>query len=114
MITVTPVALGKIKEFMVEQDEAEASLRVMIAGMGCGGPQYMMSLDDETKEEDLQVQHDGITIIVDPQSAPMLEGSEIDFVESLDKSGFTVNNPNFEMPAGGGGCGGNCSCGRGG
>ena len=111
MLTVTPVALGKIKDLIKEQDEEGASLRVMVAGMGCGGPQYMMSLDKDITDDDVTVTEDGLTIVVDPQSAPILEGSEIDFIESLERSGFTVNNPNIEVPAGGG-CGGNCSCGR--
>ena len=113
MMTVTPLALEKIKGYITEQDGKDASLRVMIAGMGCGGPQYSMSLEQESSEGDVEVQQDGLTILIDPQSAPMLEGSEIDYVESLEKSGFTVNNPNFEVPAGGG-CGNpQCACGQG-
>ncbi len=111
MLTVTPVALEKIRDIIKEQDEDGASLRVMVAGMGCGGPQYMMTLDNDITNDDVTVTEDGLTIIVDPQSAPILEGSEIDFIESLERSGFTVNNPNIEK-SGGGGCGGNCSCGR--
>ena len=110
MLTVTPVALEKIRDIIKEQDEEGASLRVMVAGMGCGGPQYMMTLDKDITDDDVTVTEDGLTIVVDPQSAPVLEGSEIDFIESLERSGFTVNNPNIEVS--GGGCGGNCSCGR--
>ena len=111
MLTITPTALEKVKELITEQDEEGALLRIMIAGMGCGGPQYVMSLDKDVTEEDIKVQHDGLTMVVDAESAPMLEGSEIDYVESLERSGFTVNNPNFE---GGGGCGNaNCACGHG-
>ncbi|MCH8087516.1 MAG: iron-sulfur cluster assembly accessory protein [Chloroflexi bacterium] len=114
MLTITPLALEKVKELITEQDEEGASLRIMIAGMGCGGPQYTMSLDKDIAEEDITVQNDGLTMVVDPESAPMLEGSEIDYIETLERSGFTVNNPNFQGGGGGGGgCGGNCSCGKG-
>ena len=113
MLTLTPTALEKIKGFITEQDEEGPSLRVMIAGMGCGGPQYVMSLEQESDEDDVKVKQDGVTVLIDPQSAPMLEGSEIDYIETLERSGFTVNNPNFEAAAGGG-CGNpNCACGHG-
>ena len=111
MVSLTPIALEKVKEFIAEQEEEEISLRVMIAGMGCGGPQYMMSLDNEIAAEDMTVEQDGLTVVFDPESAPMLEGSQIDYIETLERSGFTVNNPNFQGGSGGG-CGGNCACGR--
>lgn len=113
MVSLTPIALEKVKEFIAEQEEEEVSLRVMIAGVGCGGPQYMMSLDNDISADDMTVEQDGLTVVFDPESAPMLEGTQIDYVDTLERSGFTVNNPNFQG-GGGGGCGGNCACGRGG
>ena len=113
MVTLTSMAVEKVKEYMAEQEENDISLRVMIAGMGCGGPQYMMSLDDEVSENDITVEQEGLKVVFDSETAPMMDGSEIDYVETLEKSGFTVNNPNFQS-GGGGGCGGNCACGNGG
>ena len=110
MLTVTPNAAERIKSVMTEQDEEGASLRIMVAGMGCGGPQYMMTLEHESNEDDIKVAQDGITILIDPQSAPIIEGSEVDYVETLERSGFTVNNPNVQK----GGCGSSdCACGHG-
>ncbi len=111
MLTVTPVATERIKSIMAEQDEEGASLRIMIAGMGCGGPQYMMTLEHDSNEDDVKIEQDGITVLIDAESVPMIEGAEIDYVETLEHSGFTVNNPNFK---GGGGCGEGCGCGHGG
>ena len=112
MLTVTPVAAERIKSVITEQNEEGASLRIAVAGMGCGGPQIMMTLDREVDEEDIKIEHDGITILIDSQSAPIIDGSEVDFVETLEHSGFTVKNPNAKT--GGGGCGSNdCACGHG-
>jgi len=109
---MTPMALEKIKSYITEQKEEGASLRVMIGGMGCGGPQFVLTLEKEISEDDIKVQHDGLTVVIDPESAPMVDGSEIDYVETLEKSGFTVKNPNFQGH--GCACGGQgCGCGHG-
>ena len=72
----------------------DASLRVFVVGGGCSGYQYGMALAREFDDEDLVVEHSGIKLVVDPDSAPLLEGAEIDYVDDLMKAGFTIYNPN--------------------
>ena len=109
MITVTETATQKIQGIMKEQGEEDASLRVIVTGMSCSGPQYMMTLEHEQETDDALVESDGLRILLDPDTAQILEGSEIDYLEGLERSGFTIVNPN--MQTGGGGCG-NCNCGK--
>ncbi len=110
MITVSETAAGKIQGIMKEQEQEDAALRVLVTGMSCSGPQYMMTLEEEQHEDDTLLESSGLRILVDPDTATILDGSEIDYLEGLDKSGFTIVNPN--MQTGGGGCGGNCACGK--
>ena len=108
MIEVTAVAAQKIQGIMDEQGEKDASLRIIATGVSCSGPQYMMTLDHDRQEDDTLLETEGLQILVDQETANILEGSQIDYLEGLERSGFTIINPNFQ----GGGCGGNCSCGR--
>ncbi len=95
MMTMTDKALVKARELFKEKGLAEeAGLRVFVVGGGCSGYQYGMALAREVDEEDLIVDHEGIKLIVDPDSAPLLEGAEIDYVDDLMKAGFTIFNPN--------------------
>ena len=98
MITVTDNATQKIQGIMKEQGEEDASLRVIVTGMSCSGPQYMMTLEHEQEDDDALVESDGLRILLDPDTAQILE-----------RSGFTIVNPN--MQTGGGGCG-TCNCGK--
>jgi iron-sulfur cluster assembly protein len=109
MISITETASEKVKELLASEDRAGQALRVFVRGMSCSGPAYGMALDDSTRPEDTIAELSGIRILVDPASAPYVEGAEIDYVDSLMGKGFTINNPNA-APAGGG-CGGGCSCG---
>lgn len=110
MITVTDTATQKIQGIMKEQGEEDASLRVIVTGMSCSGPQYMMTLEHEQEDDDALVESDGLRILLDPDTAQILEGSQIDYLEGLERSGFTIVNPNMQT-GGGGGCG-NCNCGK--
>ncbi|MFN8526244.1 MAG: iron-sulfur cluster assembly accessory protein [Chloroflexota bacterium] len=108
MITITENASSKVLELLTEQDKSDHMLRVFVRGMSCSGPAYGMALDDATRPEDTLQEVAGVKIVVDSQSAPYVEGAEIDYVDGLMGKGFTINNPNA-APAGG--CGGGCSCG---
>lgn len=113
MFTVTENAATKIQGIMTEQNEIDAALRVIVTGMGCSGPQYMLTLEREKMDDDLQVETSGLRVLMDPDTASILEGSEIDYLEGLERSGFTIVNPNMDTASsGGGGCGGNCACGK--
>jgi len=110
LITLTSGATNKIKEIMLEQGEEGSALRVLMLPVG-GGAQYMLSLENETKEDDVTIEIDGVRIVVDSDSIPLLEGTSIDYVEDLMRAGFVITNPNMASGSGGCGCGGNCSCG---
>ena len=110
MITVTESANSKIKEIMKEQGEESTALRVIVTGQGCSGPQYMMTLDNETQPDDQTFDTSGLKIVVDPDTASVLEGAQIDYLVGIEKSGFVISNPSFKTE-GGGGCG-SCGCGK--
>ena len=108
MITLTRQAAARVGEFAVQMPEADGKdLRISIQGAGCSGFSYAFTFD-EKQDGDTVVETGDIRILIDPQSAPYLQGSTVDFVDDERGSGFTVDNPN--ETAMGGGCGG-CSCG---
>ena len=110
MLNVTVAAAGKLKEILKEEGQASGALRVIVVPNGHGA-QYMMAIEEEAKIDDIVVHENGIRVLVDTDSASLLEGAEIDYAEGLMRSGFVINNPNI-MPSGGGcACGGNCGCG---
>ena len=113
MITVTETAVGKLKSILDEEGASEAALRVIVVPNG-NGAQYMLALEDSVAADDLVVHQDGVRVIADEDSAPLLEGAEIDYSEGLMRSGFVITNPNIQSTGGSCGCGGNCACGGGG
>ena len=94
MITITDKAAEKAKSLLKEKGAEGGALRVFVAGGGCSGYQYGMALAKEVDEDDFVVEHDGVKLLVDPESAPLLKGAEVDYVEDVMKSGFTIFNPN--------------------
>ena len=118
MLEVTSPALEKLKEVMEEQGETGSSLRVIASPAEHGGIQYMMTLENESQSEDTVLQLDGVSFLMDTDSAPFLEEATIDYVEDLTRVGFVINNPMFSTGGcgcGAGGCGaGGCGCGAGG
>ena len=112
MINVSPLASEKLKEILVEQGEEGSSLRVVLMPGAHGGAQYMLALEKEPKSDDTIVNSDGVQILIDSDSAPMMEGAEIDYMDGLMRSGFVINNPNIQ--SGGCACGGSGGCGGGG
>jgi len=94
MLTITEKAALKAKEIMQEKGLTEGALRVFVVGGGCSGYQYGMALAQAAEEDDFLVEHDGVRLVIDPESATLLEGAEIDYQDDLMKAGFTVYNPN--------------------
>ena len=112
MINISDVAVEKLKGILEEEKASGASLRIVVTPGAGGGLSYMMTLEQEVKEEDSVVHANGVSIVVDRESAPLISDVEIDYVEGLMRSGFVINNPNFEFEGGGcGGGGGGCACG---
>lgn len=94
MIQVTEKAAEKLKDFMRQEGKEAKGLRVAVFGGGCAGFKYGLALEENLTGADKIIESRGVNVIVDPESAKFLEGSEIDYVESLQGSGFKINNPN--------------------
>jgi iron-sulfur cluster assembly protein len=77
-----------------EKGLSGAALRVFVVGGGCSGYSYGMAIAKDLEEDDLVFENAGVKLVLDPESAPLLEGAEIDYVDDLMKSGFTIHNPN--------------------
>lgn len=92
IINLTPSASAKVRELMEQEGDASLGLRVFVAGGGCSGMQYGMTLD-EAQDGDVIVEIDGVRVLIDEMSAGYIEGSDVDYVDSLMGAGFTVNNP---------------------
>ena len=99
MVTLTDIAAKKVGEFLSSQDQAEAGLRVAVKGGGCSGFQYQLALDEQ-RDGDQIFEHDGIRIIVDELSLRYVDGSTVDYTESLMGAGFQVENPNVVAACG--------------
>ena len=125
LVSLTPTAAAKIRELMVEDAESSV-LRVAIQGGGCSGFQYGLGFDTGAAEGDETLELHGVTVVVDPFSAPYLRGATIDFLNGLAESGFKIDNPNASASCGcghsftveedaapedaaAGGCGSGCS-----
>ena len=109
LIKVTPMAAEKLGQVLKDEGENGSLLRVMVVPGPKGGFQYMLGVEKEAKEDDVIVDTDTIQVLVDAESAPLIEGAQIDYVEGLMRSGFVISNPNLH-----GGGGGGCACGGGG
>ena len=101
MVTITGIAEEKIKE-LIQEEENAVGLRIYVKGGGCSGYQYGMSFEDKTSDDDTIVEKGDVKVIVDSQSATMLSGAKVDYVDSLQGSGFAIKNPQAKST---------CSCG---
>ncbi|GLV56874.1 heme biosynthesis protein HemY [Dictyobacter sp. S3.2.2.5] len=120
VLTMTPAAADKVRELLKQENDPTLGLRVFVAGGGCSGLQYGMTLDEE-QEGDTVVSLGDINVFVDDMSLGYITGSEVDYVDSLMGAGFTVNNPNAVSSCGcghsfktadGGGEARSCGCGH--
>jgi iron-sulfur cluster assembly protein len=117
LINVTEMAANKLSEILKEQGENGGMLRVMLTPSPNGSFQHVLGVEAEPKDDDIVIEAHGIKVVVDSESAPLLEGAEIDYVDGLMRSGFVISNPNIENAEASGGCGcggGGGGCGNGG
>ena len=94
LVTLSDAAVEKLTELTKDEADTAVGLRVYVYSGGCSGYRYGMMLEDQPADEDVKVQSKGINVYVDAQSTSLLQGSEIDYVDTLMGAGFTVNNPN--------------------
>ncbi|MFQ5932129.1 MAG: iron-sulfur cluster insertion protein ErpA [Nitrospiraceae bacterium] len=99
MVTITPKAAEKIRELMQEEMDS-VGLRVYVRGGGCHGYQYGMSFESKLSDDDTVIEKGDVSVILDSQSAPLLSGAEVDYVDSLQGSGFAIKNPQAKTTCG--------------
>lgn len=100
MILVTELAAHKMKEHFAEMGKPNASLRIRVTGGGCSGFQYDLAPEEEKKEDDIEIQDRGVSILIDPESHTFLDNTTVDYVDSLQGSGFKLLNPNAKSSCG--------------
>ena len=93
MITVTDQAAAKILDILAEENNANLKLRVFVQGGGCSGMSYGFTLDETQNDDDWDLEIAGVKVLVDSMSGGYLQGAEIDYVESLAGSQFSIKNP---------------------
>lgn len=101
MVTVSEIANKKIKELQGEEPDNEY-LRVFVKGGGCSGYSYGMAFENASavKDDDNVIEKDGVKIVIDPQSAPLVNGSVVDYTDGLQGSGFALKNPQAKTTCG--------------
>lgn len=103
MISLTENAVQAVDRFITSASKPVLGLRIQVEGGGCSGFKYTMKLEEAAADGDQQVDCGGVTVLVDEASANMLDGVTVDFVESMEGSGFKFENPNAA---------GTCGCGK--
>ncbi|MCU7959307.1 MAG: iron-sulfur cluster insertion protein ErpA [gamma proteobacterium symbiont of Bathyaustriella thionipta] len=93
-------AAAKVSELIKEEGNANLMLRIYIQGGGCSGFQYGFSFDEKESADDIKVETDGVTLLIDPMSMQYLEGAEVDYTEGLQGAQFVVRNPNASTTCG--------------
>jgi iron-sulfur cluster assembly accessory protein len=100
---LTEAAAGKVKELLAEEGRSDIALRVAVQPGGCSGLRYAMYLDDQVSEKDATEDQFGVRLVMDKMSVPYLSEATVDFVDSLEQSGFTIDNPAAQS---------SCACGN--
>ncbi|MGI8769007.1 MAG: HesB/IscA family protein [Propionibacteriaceae bacterium] len=101
-IVITGEAATKVKTLLQGQDRDDLQLRIAVQPGGCSGLRYQLYFDDRQLDGDVTTDFDGVEVVTDRMSAPYLSGATIDFVDTIEKQGFTIDNPNAT---------GSCACG---
>lgn len=101
MITITPKAATEVKKIMAQGSSGETlGLRVAVKGGGCSGLSYYLNLEKEPRPDDNVFESNGITVFLDSKSALYLQGTELDFSDGLNGTGFSFRNPNAQRTCG--------------
>ncbi len=101
-VKLTDTAVSKVRHLLQAEGRDDLRLRVAVQPGGCSGLIYQLFFDETLEENDAVVDFDGVEVVVDPISIPYLDGASIDFEDSIQKQGFTIDNPNAS---------GSCACG---
>ena len=101
-INLSPGAAAKVKSLLEQEGRDDLKLRIAVQPGGCSGMRYQLFFDERDLDGDLVTDFGGVAVVVDRMSIPYLNGAVIDFVDTIEKQGFTIDNPN---------AGGSCACG---
>jgi len=101
-INLTPVAASKVKSLLEQEGRDDLNLRISVQPGGCSGLRYQLFFDERSLDGDVVTDFEGVGVVVDRMSVPYLNGATIDFVDTIEKQGFTIDNPNAT---------GSCACG---
>jgi iron-sulfur cluster assembly accessory protein len=101
-VALSEVAAKKVKSLIEQEGRDDLRLRVAVQPGGCSGLIYQLFFDERLMPDDLVAEFDGVELVVDKMSSPYLDGAKVDFEDSIQKQGFTIDNPNAE---------GSCACG---
>ncbi|GAB3252546.1 iron-sulfur cluster assembly accessory protein [Alteromonas gracilis] len=101
-INLSQGAAEKVKSLLAQEGRDDLQLRIAVQPGGCSGLRYQLFFDDRNLDGDAVTDFDGVEVVVDRMSVPYLNGATIDFVDSIEKQGFTIDNPNAT---------GSCACG---
>ena len=101
-INVSPTAASKVKSLLAQEGRDDLQLRIAVQPGGCSGLRYQLFFDERNLDGDLVTDFNGVNVVVDRMSIPYLNGATIDFVDTIEKQGFTIDNPN---------AGNSCACG---
>ena len=101
-VILTDVAAVKVKSLIEQEGRDDLRLRIAVQPGGCSGLRYQLFFDERSLDGDVVKDFDGVKVVTDRMSAPYLGGASIDFVDTIEKQGFTIDNPNAT---------GSCACG---
>jgi iron-sulfur cluster assembly accessory protein len=101
-VALSDTAAGKVKHLLEQEGRDDLALRIAVQPGGCSGLRYQLFFDERSLEGDTFTDFGGVKVVVDRMSVPYLSGATIDFVDTIEKQGFTIDNPN---------AGGSCACG---
>lgn len=101
-VVLTEAAAGKVHALLTQEGRDDLTLRIAVQPGGCSGLRYQLFFDDRTLDGDITTDFGGVSVVTDRMSAPYLGGAVIDFVDTIEKQGFTIDNPNAT---------GSCACG---
>ena len=93
-------AARRVAQLKQEKNQPELMLRVYVQGGGCSGFQYGFTFDEATEDGDIEVENEGVTLLIDPMSYQYLMGAEVDYVENLQGAQFVIRNPNAATTCG--------------
>jgi len=99
-LQITEMAVSKVKEVMGQQNPKPTGLRIGVVGGGCSGFSYQMTFESQATPMDKVLEFDGLKVFVDQTSLMYLDGTQVDYIETLEGAGFKFNNPNVKSTCG--------------